>query len=321
MIRPLFSFFPSGFIAAGQAPEEIIWDEVIFADIEGGRWRKEIEALRMETNKQKRNDIKKFLPVIKTSGVFNGGSKEDLVEYNGYIQLDIDGMQPDEVSPVKNFLKTLPFIYAAFISPSGNGLKAIVRTREGEGLSGLAESEIWHLKAFAQIEEYLNPILAQGHSAGDGKEIMKLDGSTKAINKSLFISYDPELYFNRNSELWKVESLKDVLEEAPAKRQERPFSLPLSRSGNMVTPEDLLFLFQQADRLFPEMLFTWDDRRKQWKSPYGIGARKPTHPDKGKTVCFIGRSGTPVIHEGNGETLSLVSALGGIHEVRRILKK
>ena len=79
-------------------------------------------------NKVSETDIKKLkkkLPCILFAGKFTRRKDTALVEHSGYVVLDFD----HEGNPAekRDELKKYPFIYSAFISPTGRGVKAVVK--------------------------------------------------------------------------------------------------------------------------------------------------------------------------------------------------
>jgi len=68
-----------------------------------------------------------------------------------------------------------PYVYACFVSPSGDGVKVIVKVS--------SKNHGAHFKALA-------------------KEHPAIDGSGKDIARSCFVSYDPEIYVNEHCEVY-----------------------------------------------------------------------------------------------------------------------
>ena len=85
-----------------------------------------INKIRNSENKVERDNLKKSLPSITVSGTFKDGhSTNNLIKHSGLMQVDIDGIsQPIEL---KAKVSKDIFTYSCFISPSGNGLKAIIK--------------------------------------------------------------------------------------------------------------------------------------------------------------------------------------------------
>src|SRR5665213_659634 len=114
----------------------------VLTQIQSEDFKIQIENLRLANNKQEKELLKKQLPCISVSGVFkNGHAANDLIQRSGLIQVDFDSvLNPDEL---KEKLRKDVYTYACFISPSGTGIKAIVKI--------LPE---FHLESFEALTTY-----------------------------------------------------------------------------------------------------------------------------------------------------------------------
>ena len=74
-------------------------------------------------------DKKKSLPVVCFSGEFSSRSDDALFEHSGFIVLDFDHVDVDQT---KRSLATDDFIHSCWTSPSGNGVKALVKITNPE---------------------------------------------------------------------------------------------------------------------------------------------------------------------------------------------
>tara|TARA_R110001599_G_scaffold59637_5_gene165813 strand:+ start:581 stop:2383 length:1803 start_codon:yes stop_codon:yes gene_type:complete len=92
--------------------------------IQQGKSKDLIHEIR-EGNKEKKLE----LPVVCFSGEFSSRADEALFEHSGYIVLDFDHV---DVEATKTALATDDYIYACWISPSGDGIKALVRITNPE---------------------------------------------------------------------------------------------------------------------------------------------------------------------------------------------
>jgi hypothetical protein len=97
--------------------------------------------------------------------------------YNGIICLDIDHVDFPEV--LKTEAKKLPWVHAAYITPSGKGLKVIVLTT-------------------ATPETYKDTEEKVASMFRDETNFVR-DNRCKDIARIQFISYDPNLYYNPES--------------------------------------------------------------------------------------------------------------------------
>lgn len=159
--------------------------------IKNGNSKTLVEAIRSEPIEEKRKLLKAQLPCICFSGVFRKREDKGLVEHSGYIILDWDHLPNVEV--FKSELKQDPFIFAAFISPSGDGVKALV-------------------KIPPQIDNhrlYYRAIL-QSYNGLDKKNCNE--------SRVCYESYDPDIYINIASEIWDsapLENSFDIEEKKP----------------------------------------------------------------------------------------------------------
>lgn len=131
-------------------------------------------------NKSKRNELKKGLPAICFSGTFTKRSKAAIVEHSGFICIDFDGFDDEWVMmDFRHFLTKDKYSYSVFLSPSGDGLKVIVRIPK-------------------DIDNHLNYFL----SLKKHYDMPQFDTSTKDISRVCFESYDPDIFINEDSEVF-----------------------------------------------------------------------------------------------------------------------
>lgn len=153
--------------------------------IKDGASKDLVKRIRNEKNKSERNELKKHLPAICFSGTFNKRADTALVEHSGLICLDFDGYtKSKEMLNDKETLSKNKYVYSVFISPSGNGLKVLVKIP--------ADHEN-HGAYFNSLERALNSPY--------------FDKTSKNLSRVCYESYDPLIYVNENSSVW------DVIEE------------------------------------------------------------------------------------------------------------
>jgi VirE N-terminal domain/DnaB-like helicase C terminal domain len=100
----------------------------IFDRIRSCQLQIRIDELRRETDKDRKRSLKEALPAVIFAGVFDKRGDDNLKLHSGLAVLDIDHIgTTDLVEAEKEKLKLLPFVYAAFVSPSGDGLKVVVK--------------------------------------------------------------------------------------------------------------------------------------------------------------------------------------------------
>ncbi len=93
--------------------------DLAFHRIKTGKQAETIQAIR-EGNKKKKKD----LPLILFSGVFDNRKDDSLRKHSGYIVLDFDHI---DVPVAKQSLSDDEYVKACWVSPSGDGLKALVK--------------------------------------------------------------------------------------------------------------------------------------------------------------------------------------------------
>ena len=166
-----------------QTPFYIGIDKIL-ARIKDGKSKELVKSIRLETDKKERNELKKNLPAVCFSGTFNKRSDDSLIEHSGFICLDFDGYEKKKLmlEEKENFTKD-KFIYSVFISPSGNGLKVIVK---------IPASEESHVNYFLALENYFDSPY--------------FDKTCKNLSRVCYESYDPMIYINEDSALWEKKS-------------------------------------------------------------------------------------------------------------------
>lgn len=172
----------------GDEGEVVKLSEVLEA-IKIGAYKSPIEELR-KLPKDEYDKQKKRLCHFTPSGTFVGNrNNESLVEYSQVIVLDIDHI--DEEAPnVRNQVAKIEYTLAAFISPSGKGVKIIVNTDANANK---------HQYAYNQIVEYYKKELG-----------VEIDTIGKDVSRTCFVSWDPEMYINENAKAFNIWSITGI---------------------------------------------------------------------------------------------------------------
>ena len=150
-------------------------DEVLLS-FKNGSNKERIAIVRSETNKDKRNKIKEGLKSVCFSGEFSQRSAKNIIRHSGFACLDFDDV--DDPVCLRDSLQDNEYIYSAFISPSGNGVKALVK---------IPKDIQNHKKYYEAICETFDSTL---------------DTKTKDVSRVCYESYDPNLFINHNSKEW-----------------------------------------------------------------------------------------------------------------------
>lgn len=149
--------------------------------IRSGKSREAVEAVRGAVSKEDRQQLKKQLPSVCFGGKFERRAADALVESSGFMVLDFDGFETEQALGVKRFeLEMDDYTYACWTSPSGDGLKVLVRIPE-------ANKQTYPL--------YFRAI--QSHY-----DCEYFDTSCKDISRVTYESYDPSVFVNKDSLVW-----------------------------------------------------------------------------------------------------------------------
>jgi len=170
------------------ANNRIVEVQKVLEQIKKGFWKKQMEDIQYQVNNgnnKKANELKLKLPAFTISATYTGKRKKDNVEsYSGLLHLDYDKL--DNIQDVKSKIISNPYTYAAFVSPSGKGLKVLVKC--DNDLST-------HTYAFSALRSYYDNLLD-----------VESDKSIKDVLRLCFVSYDSDMYLNENSKVFNYQS-------------------------------------------------------------------------------------------------------------------
>lgn len=167
----------------------------ILKRIKDGNSAETVAKVRAAKNKDDANEIKKRLPSICFSGIFSKRQSEYLLEHSGLICLDLDGVSSKQLIDVKTMICDDPFVFSCFVSPSGNGLKIIVKIHPDK-------SE--HKGQFLALEHHFNEMLIPFG--------LTLDKSGKDVGRVCYESHDADLYWNDESEIF-IETMDEQTDQ------------------------------------------------------------------------------------------------------------
>jgi hypothetical protein len=168
-------------------PKEQTTLEAVLMDIKSDKWKDRVLKCH--------NDLKykDWLPCFTPTGSFSHRSIKGMESYNGVICLDVDHV--DDPISLKEKVKSASWVHAAFITPSGKGLKVIVKTTSTPETYKVTEEKVAAM--FLDLTGFAR------------------DNRCKDIARIQYISYDPDLYYNPHSEtLEKAENLLETEEIA-----------------------------------------------------------------------------------------------------------
>jgi len=134
---------------------------------------------------------KKELPLVCFSGEFSSRSDDALFEHSGYIILDFDHVAVDEV---KKALATDEYVYSCWVSPSGDGIKALVRITNPER----------HRDHFRALCTYFHK-----------QYFLEVDESGINESRACFESYDPDIVIKDSSKKFGAFTSEFAKEQTP----------------------------------------------------------------------------------------------------------
>jgi hypothetical protein len=177
--------------------------------IKEGASKNQVKKIRASKDKAERQELKKELPAICYSGLFTKRKDDSITEHSGFICLDFDDYDKrKDMLAMKQRLSKDRYIYSVFESPSGNGLKALVK---------IPPSIEKHTQFFNSLEKYF----ASPH----------FDEKCKNIGRVCYESYDATIYINEDSETWtKIEEIEYV--EVVSHRD--PPTIPINDENKIV---------------------------------------------------------------------------------------
>jgi hypothetical protein len=270
-LRDLQSVIPTSFEGT-QAPEKFSFFDAPITNtksketmtlleavdlIKSDYYKKYCEKIRELGDKKHRDSAKKHLDYVTFGGIFEHRSKETLKEASGLMAIDIDDLPVDQVPIAKSITNSNPYTAACFVSPSGLGLKIIVKIPKDS-------------------EKYKDLFLSFNNSIG----ITNADTSTNDISRACYLSYDPEIYYNPESLTWDF-GVSDVIGGESAIKVPFQTSIPsstsnikrikidYSRSG--VAWRDMCILIEsglQKTEVFSQMELKseyWKNETPRWK--------------------------------------------------------
>lgn len=141
--------------------------------IRESKYKDLVGKIRDEPDKKKQNELKKKLPIYLFSGEFSRRANNACLKHSGYVCIDFDNIQ--DLTTFRKRIESDSFTFASFLSPSGKGLKVVVK---------IPASIETHASSVKALESYYN--------------VPNFD-SLKDIARACFDSYDPDIYINVNS--------------------------------------------------------------------------------------------------------------------------
>ena len=141
------------------------------------RLREHLDYYRLDDFKA----LKETLPCVTFSGTFTRRRADGLESHSGFMSIDLDALGRD-LGRAWDGLKGDPHCALLFHSPSGNGLKGLIR------INPVPVSSDDHKAAFYAVESYLNQTYA-----------LKIDTACSDVSRLAFLCHDRDCHFNEET--------------------------------------------------------------------------------------------------------------------------
>lgn len=175
--------------------------------IRSGHNKDTVLKIRSIEDKTERNNVKTSLAAICFSGKFSKRSDDSIIEHSGFICLDFDGYNSyDDLIEDKSKMSNNDYVFSVFISPSGKGLKVIVK---------IPKDIENHTRYFDALNNYFDSPY--------------FDKTSRNISRVCYESYDEDIYVNTESSIWT--GLSDI-EYSPVDTKD--VSIPISSESKIV---------------------------------------------------------------------------------------
>lgn len=140
-----------------------------------------IEKVRKAPNKKEADAIKQNLPCILFAGEFSERNGNSLIEHSGLMCVDFDKYENDEVMlQHRAILERNPHFILLFTSPSGNGIKGVVKIPKA--------TKETHPKYFTAFQKEF--------------DFDYWDKSCSNVDRVCYESYDPNIYVNLDATIF-----------------------------------------------------------------------------------------------------------------------
>lgn len=185
--------------------------------------------------------LKLELPVIMWQGIFSYRSDNGIQSLSSLMCVDIDHKTQEELRALRASLMNEPWVMAMFRSPSGDGLKVIVKTDK---------HDVAHYKnCYRQLEKLF-----------EEKYGIAPDNKCEAISQGCFASYDPEIYVNPRAQDLHLEynPAFDIIPKAPQPSKDnnpKPLSMVarfIGQLGNGLSDEDIIEIADKRFARYPK---------------------------------------------------------------------
>lgn len=164
-----------------------------------------IREAKANGDKKQYEELKKSLPAFTYAATFKGRrTLENINTFEYVCGMDFDHIgNPQKINRIKEKLKKDKLVNLMFTSPSGDGLKVFVKLEKDEKVEKMLEN-----KEYEKLSKYYADKFNQISNYFEGKYSIKSDPSVKDIPRLCFLSHDPEVYYNKDSQCFSIDEDK-----------------------------------------------------------------------------------------------------------------
>jgi hypothetical protein len=152
----------------------------ILESIRSSEYKNRIGQIRVETDKAKRNELKSKMPYVTFCGTFTSRSNSNLKSHSGLACLDFDNVV--NLDDLRKVINEDSFTFASFVSPSGDGLKVLVKIPQ---IDNNNDYQDYYVELIKYYSKYHN-----------------LDEGTKDLARACYLSFDEDVFISSDSELF-----------------------------------------------------------------------------------------------------------------------
>lgn len=181
--------------------------------IRNGKYKNEVADIRVQSDKTKRKALKAKLPYVTFAGTFETRANSYLKKPSGLACLDFDDV--NSVDELRENVNKDNYTFASFLSPSGNGLKVLVKI---PNVGNNEDYQDYYIKITEHYSQYYD-----------------LDKGTKDLARACYLSCDDELYQNVDSKLFADKFYR------PLKVQKEVVNIPLTDQNEIAERLDKWF--------------------------------------------------------------------------------
>ena len=181
--------------------------------IRSGKYKNEIADIRVQLDKTKRNALKAKLPYVTFAGTFETRANNYLKKPSGLACLDFD--EVENIDELREKVNADNFTFASFLSPSGNGLKVLVKI---PNVGNNEDYQDYYVKLIEHYSKYYD-----------------LDKGTKDLARACYLSCDEDLFQNVDSVLFTQKFNR------PLKVQKEVVNIPLTDQNEIAERLDKWF--------------------------------------------------------------------------------